>query len=163
TSQAWKNDGYHYVYEAGIDISDFNYAPFVQAMKDKGVDSVQFIGAESQAANLVKTIRAQGFQPDAIILQANTYDDVYPADAGTAAAGTYTYPPGALFENGQGNAELQLYVQWLARVAPTEKPSFFGEFAFSAGLLFTTLARKVGPDLTRKALLAQLAATHAWD
>jgi hypothetical protein len=162
TSQAWMADGYHYDYVAGIDISDFNYAPFVQTMKSKGIQSVQFVGAESQAANLVKTIVAQGFKPDAIILQANVYDAVYPTAAGAAATGTYTYIPGQLFTEAGSNAETQLYVQWLARVAPNEAPSFFGEFAWSAMRLFVTQARRIGPDLTRKAMISSLSGVHGW-
>jgi ABC-type branched-subunit amino acid transport system substrate-binding protein len=162
TAAAWKADGYHYDYEAGIDISDFNYAPFVQTMKSKGIQIVQFIGAESQAANLMKAIKSQQFHPTAVVLQANTYDAVFPQAAGDAATGAYTYIPGGLFTEASGNKEVQLYEQWLARVAPNAEPSFFGEFAWSAMRLFVEQAQKAGPDLTRNALLANIRTVKDW-
>ncbi|HVU72100.1 MAG TPA: ABC transporter substrate-binding protein [Mycobacteriales bacterium] len=162
TSAAWKQDGYNYVYEAGIDISDFNYAPFVQTMKSKGVQIVQFIGAEQQAANLMKAIKSQDFHPTAVVLQANTYDAVFPQSAGDAATGAYTYIPGQLFSEIGSNKEAQLYVQWLSRVAPNAQPSFFGEFAWSAMRLFVEQAQKIGPNLTRKAMITALQGVKDW-
>ena len=162
TSAAWRADGYHYDYEAGIDISDFNYAPFVQTMKEKGIQIVQFIGAEQQAATLMKSMKSQGFRPTAVVLQANTYDAVFPQDAGDAATGAYTYIPGPLFSETSSNQEVQLYEQWLARVAPSAAPSFFGEFAWSAMRLFVEQAQKIGPNLTRKAMITALQGVKSW-
>ena len=162
TSAAWRADGYKYDYEAGIDISDFNYAPFVQTMKSKGIQLVQFIGAEQQAATLVKAMKSQGFKPTAVVLQANTYDAVFPASAGDAAIGAYTYIPGNLFTEAGSNKEVQLYIQWLARVAPNAQPSFFGEFAWSAMRLFVEQAQKIGPDLTRKKMITALQGVKDW-
>jgi hypothetical protein len=38
-----------------------------------------------------------------------------------------------------------------------------GVQAFSAGLLFATAAKKLGSNLTREGLLAELKNTHTWD
>ena len=42
---AMENRGMNFDYVQGIDISEFNYAPYVQQMKDKGIEYVQMIGA----------------------------------------------------------------------------------------------------------------------
>jgi hypothetical protein len=156
-------DGYKFVYTAGIDISDFNYQPYAQAMKDRGVDLIGFVGAESQAARLAQAIhQTPGYNPDVFLLQPNAYDDTYPSDAGSAANGTYIYTDAALFSEASGNPEQQLYIQWLGRVDPQAKPSWFGEYAWSAARLFVETATKVGPNLTRKAFITQLKTVHAW-
>jgi hypothetical protein len=159
----YKAAGYKFVYTAGIDISDFNYQPYAQAMKNAGVDFIGFVGAESQAARLAQAIQqTPGFHPDVLLLQPNSYDDTYPKAAGTAANGTYVYTDAALFSEAANNPEQQLYIQWLNRVSPNVKPSWFGQFAWSAARLFVLTAQKAGPNLTRKAFLSQLQQVHAW-
>ena len=156
-------DGYTFVYTAGIDISDFNYQPYAQAMKDKGVDLIGFVGAESQAARLAQAIHSTpGYNPDVFILQPNSYDDTYPAAAGAAANGTYIYTDAALFSEAASNPEQQLYIQWLGQVDPSAKPSWFGQYGWSAARLFVETAMKVGPNLTRKAFITQLKTVHDW-
>ena len=155
--------GYKFVYQAGIDISDFNYQPYAQAMKDKGADLIGFVGAESQAARLAQAIHSvPGYNPDVFILQPNSYDDTYPTAAGPSANGTYIYTDAALFSEAASNPEQSLYIQWLSRVDPSAKPSWFGQFAWSAARLFVDTATSVGPNLTRKAFLDKLKAVHAW-
>ena len=55
---------------------------------------------------------------------------------------------------------MALYKQWLGRVAPGAAPSYFGMFAWSAARLFVTTAAKVGPQLTRKAMLDAVRGVH---
>ena len=66
-------------------------------------------------------------------------------------------------EEAAGNPELQLYQQWLSRVAPGKKPDYFGFYAWSAGQLFAKVHKDVGAKITRKAFLAALKNVHSWN
>jgi hypothetical protein len=69
----------------------------------------------------------------------------------------------AITEEAGSNPEMQLYIQWLTRVAPGSKPDFFGFYAWSAGRLFQKVATTVGHKLTRPAFLAEVKKIHSWD
>src|SRR5439155_6112903 len=75
----------------------------------------------------------------------------------------YVFLNTALFSEASSNPELQLYEQWLQRVAPGEQPDYFGMYAWSAGRLFQKVATQVGAKLTRKALFSVLQGVHSWN
>jgi ABC-type branched-subunit amino acid transport system substrate-binding protein len=156
-SQGWK-----VVDVIPIDVSDFSYDPFAQKMKGDGVDFVFFIAAEAQYARMAQSFQAQNFHPDVFLMNPNGYDSVYTQAAGPAGKGSYVYIDALPFTEAASNPELQLYLTWLNRVAPNAEPSWFGELAWSAARLFTTLAGQVGPDLTRKAFVTKLRQVSAW-
>ena len=56
--------GMNFVYTQPIDVADFNYGPYVQQMKSKGVKWVQFIGAYQQSARLAKAMQSANFKPE---------------------------------------------------------------------------------------------------
>jgi hypothetical protein len=68
----------------------------------------------------------------------------------------------AMLEEINSNQEMQLYRDWLGRVAPGSVPDYFGLYAWSAARLFQELANKVGPNLTRSAFFTELKKVHAW-
>jgi ABC-type branched-subunit amino acid transport system substrate-binding protein len=56
-AEAMGKRGMHFSYVQGIDISEFNYAPYVQQMKDKGVEYVQMIAAPDQFVRLADAMQ----------------------------------------------------------------------------------------------------------
>jgi hypothetical protein len=82
------------------------------------------------------------------------YDPGFVGLGGKPVDGTWSYVDTALFEEAARNPELQTYLQWLARISPGARPSFFGEFAWSAARLFTETALRLGGQLSRQNLLA---------
>ncbi|HET9500896.1 MAG TPA: ABC transporter substrate-binding protein [Marmoricola sp.] len=154
--------GMKIIYSAGIDVSEFNYGPYVQAMKDKGVRWVQFLGAYQQAARLAKTMQQSGFEPDAYVLDPTGYNADYVKQAGDAADGTIVFMPMTPFEEASSNRELQLYLTWLNQVAPGAQPSFFGLFSWSAARLFVEQATALGGDLSRQNLVKRLRGVTKW-
>ena len=145
-----------------FDVSDFSYTPYAQKLKDDGVDFVWMIGAEAQYARMAQAMQSQHYKPDVFLLTPNAYDQIYTDAAGSAAAGSYVYVNAARFDQASSVPELQLYLTWLNRVDPNAAPSWFGELAWSAARLFVTEAQKVGPNLTREALITQLASVDNW-
>ncbi len=155
--------GWKFIYVQPVDVATFNYAPFVQQMKSKGVRFVQWLGSAEHGVKLAQTMKEQNFTADMFLLDPiGGYSQAFTDGAGDAAEKAYVYIDSALFEEGGNNAELQLYLTWLKRVAGNAKPGYFGLFAWSAARLFVTLAAKVGPDLTRKAILAEARKVDDW-
>lgn len=155
--------GYEFIYKSAIGITETNYAPFVQQMKNAGVRYVHFVGAYQQAASIAKTMRQQSFEPDVWQPTLTAYTPDYLALAGPAAEGTYVAVAPSLLEEIDGNAELKLYAQWLNQVEPGATPTGIGQYAWAGAALFVEKAKKIGPNLTRQALLDELASVHAYD
>ena len=158
--KAFTSRGFTFIYEQAIDVADFNYAPYVVQMKDKGVRYVQWLGSYQHAARLLQAMKQQGFKPDVFVMDPVAYDANFVKQAGDAAAGISVFTNTALLEEGGKNKEMQLYRSWLARVAPGAAPDYFGFYAWGAAKLFVELAAKIGPNLTRKALLAAVRNVH---
>lgn len=154
--------GWKFTYVKAVDIAASNYAPYVQEMKDKKIRFVQFLGAYQQAAKLAKAMKEQSFKPDIYLLDPTAYNREFAAD-GDHVNGTYVYLDSALFEEARTNAEMQLYLTWLRRVAGNAQPTYFGLHAWSAARLFVTIATKLGPNLTRKGMLAELPKVQKWN
>ena len=154
-------DGYHFDYDQSIDVTTFNYSPFVADMQSKGIKLVQYTGAFQNAIRLKQAMDQQGFHP-IFFMDSVAYDPVFVASGGGSVNGTYAFVDTALFEEASRTPEMQLYLQWLNRVAPGATPSFFGVFAWGAMRLFTQLALQLGGRLTRQNLLAAIRAVHAY-
>lgn len=155
--------GFDWIYETAVGIQETNYGPVVQQMKSKGVRYVTFVGAYQQAASLAAAMKQQSFTPDVFQPTVTAYTPEFIKQAGAAAEGTYIAVSASLNEEIGSNPELQLYAQWLNQVQPGATPTGIGQFAWAAAALFVEKAKKIGPNLTRKALLAELAAIHSYD
>jgi ABC-type branched-subunit amino acid transport system substrate-binding protein len=159
---AMENRGMDFQYVQGIDISEFNYSPYVQQMKDKGIEYVQMIGATAQFTRLAQAMQQQGFEPEVFMLDPTAYNRDFVESGGDAVDGTTVFINFTPFEEASSNKELQLYVSWLQQVKPGAEPSFFGLFSWSAARLFVERATVLGGRLSRSTLLADLAKVDNW-
>jgi len=158
--QAYAKDGFTWVLNQPIGVSESNYTPYVVKMQNAGVQYVQFLGAYQEAATLAQAMQQQGFTPRVFVLDPTGYDPNYLQQAGSAANNTFVFSNAAMFEESGSNPELQLYTKWLHQVAPGAAPTYFGMFAWSSAELFTRLANQIGPNLTRPAMVKALAGVH---
>ena len=158
--QAYAKDGFTWVLNQPIGISESNYTPYVVKMQQAGVQYVQFLGAYQEAATLAQAMQQQGFTPKVFVLDPTGYDPNYVQQAGSAANNTFVFSNAAMFEESGSNPELQLYTKWLHQVAPGAAPTYFGMFAWSSAELFTRLANQIGPNLTRPAMVKALSGVH---
>lgn len=154
--------GYKVDYVSGIDVTEFNYAPYVQQMKDKGIRYVSFLGADSQVVRMAQAMQQQNFTPDIFTAAQPQYGASFPKTGGTAVDGTYVSVSHRPFENAPAGSETALYLQWLQQVKPGAEPSSAGVFAWSAARLFVQEAIALGGKLTRATLLEKVRAEHAW-
>ena len=64
--QAYAKDGFTWVLNQPIGISESNYTPYVVKMQQAGVQYVQFLGAFQEAATLAQAMQQQGFTPKVV-------------------------------------------------------------------------------------------------
>jgi ABC-type branched-subunit amino acid transport system substrate-binding protein len=161
-ASAMSKRGLNFTYVQGVDISEFNYGPYVQKMRDKGIRVVQWMGAASQAVRLAQAMQQQGFKPDVFMLDPTGYDPGYVEAGGDAVEGTLVFLNHTPFEEASSNAELQTYLSWLQQVKPGAKPSFFGLYAWSAAKLFVERSLALAGKLDRAKLVAEFAKVSNW-
>ncbi|HYF72928.1 MAG TPA: ABC transporter substrate-binding protein [Nocardioides sp.] len=159
---AMENRGMTFDYVKGIDISEFNYSPYVQEMKNEGIEYVQMIGASAQFVRLADAMQQQGFKPEVFMLDPTAYTTEFVENGGDAVEGTTLFINFTPFEEAASNKELQLYLSWLQQVKPGAEPSFFGLFSWSAARLFVERATALGGKLSRSTLLGDLAKVDNW-
>jgi hypothetical protein len=163
--KAYEKAGYKFAVKAAIPIQSANvqgFKPYVNSMKDKGVQFIEWIGAYQEAADLMTAIsQTSGFKPKVVLFDPTVYVPQFLELAKGAAEGVYVYSPTTTLDS-SGGAEQQTYAQWLQRSGVSDPPTFFGQSAWSAMRLFVEMAYKVGPQLTRAAMIAQLKKVDNW-
>ncbi|WP_370249077.1 ABC transporter substrate-binding protein [Nocardioides sp.] len=159
---AMEKRGLKFTYVQGIDVSEFNYAPYVQAMKDRGVQTVFFTTSYQYSVKMRQAMQQQNFTPKLYIRDPTDYNPDFVATGGSAVEGTVVYMNFVPFEEANKNAETGLYTSWLQQAKPGADPLFFGVFAWSAGRLFVDLANKLGGKLSRETLIAELRKVKDW-
>lgn len=156
-----KGAGWKVNYVQGIDVAEFNFAPYVQQMKSKGIKAVGYQGPYQNTVKIQQAMQQQGFKADFFWQDPTIYDARYLEQAGSLAEGTYVYAANALFED-KSNAEVQLYLAWLQQVKPGAIPNYYGLYAWSATRLFVEKAIALGGKLSRTTLVDALNKTTSW-
>ncbi|MCX6401949.1 MAG: ABC transporter substrate-binding protein [Propionibacteriales bacterium] len=156
-----KGAGWNVVYLQGIDVAEFNFAPYVQQMKSKGVRIVTYVGPYQNSVKLQQAMQQQGFKPDAYFQDPTIYDQRYIQQAGSVAENVYIWAANDLFEN-KKNAEIQLYLSYLQQVKPGAIPNYYGLYAWSAARLFVEKAIALGGKLNRASLVQAVRSTTSW-
>ncbi len=154
--------GMSYDYVQGVEISEFNYTPYAQQLKDRDIGVLQFIGSESTFVRLAQAMRQIDYFPDLYLLDPTAYKPEYVESGGEAVEGTVVFLSTVPFEETSRSPEMQLYTTWLQQVKPGADPTFFGVYAWSAARLFVEQASALGGDLSRAALVGAVAKVDQW-
>lgn len=160
--RAMTKRGVDYIYTQPIDVDEFNYGPYVQQMKDKGVEYVQWLGSYQHGVRLAQEMQKAGFKPDLFLFDPVAYDAGFVESGGSAVDGAVSFMNFVPFEEASSNAEMQLYLKYLQQVNPGAKPSFFGVFAWSAARLFVTQALALGGNLDRDSMIEKIKGVGTW-
>lgn len=158
---AWGKAGWKIDYFQGIDVAEFNYAPYVQQMKDKGIKLVNYTGPYQNTAKLLDAMKQQGFEPEVFIQDSTIYDQRFVDEAGANADGVFAYSTTARFDDFSVK-EMALYRSWLDQVKPGAVPNYFGLYAWSAARLLVERAAALGGKLTRASLVESLKGVKDW-
>jgi ABC-type branched-subunit amino acid transport system substrate-binding protein len=158
---AWEKNGWDVKVFQAIDTSEFNYAPYVQQLKDQGVKLVNYTGPYQFTVRLQQAMAQQGYEPEIFLQDATIHDQRYVEEAGEYAEGVYAYSQTALFDD-FSNKEMELYRAWLAQVDPDAVPNTYGVYAWSAARLFVEQAVALGGRLDRAALVQAMTKVKDW-
>jgi len=145
----------------GIGVSEFNFAPYVQQMKDKDIDFVQYFGPYQFAIKLQQAMAQASFDPAVYLEDPTIYDSNYVEQSDGIGDGSEVYSPIQLLDNTK-IPEMALYRAWLDQVAPGAVPNYYGLFAWSAARLFVEQATALGGKLSRASLVAELKKVKDW-
>jgi ABC-type branched-subunit amino acid transport system substrate-binding protein len=159
---AMTKQGLHFDVVQGIDVSEFNYAPYAQQLKDKGVKAVLWVGPYQYSVRLAQAFQQVGYKPDLYLRDPTDYIPDYVDSGGSAVDGTVVFLNFVPFEEASSNKEMSLYVSWLQQVNPGADPTFFGVFSWSAARLFVEKAAALGGNLSRSTLIDALSKTDNW-
>ncbi|WP_300404054.1 ABC transporter substrate-binding protein [Nocardioides sp.] len=159
--KGWESVGWSIPYFQAIDVAEFNFAPYVQQMKDRGIEIVYYLGPYQNTIKVQQAMKQQGFTPDVYLQDSTIYDQKYVEQAGELAEGAYAYSNVGLFTD-SGNKEMALYRAWLEQTNPGADPNFYGLYAWSATRLFLEQATQLGGDLDRASMVQALGKVKDW-
>ncbi len=161
-ARAMTKQGLHFDVVQGIDVAEFNYAPYAQQLKDKGVKVVFWVGAYQQSVRLAQAFQQVGYEPDIYLRDPTDYIPDFVSSGGDAVDGTVVFMNFVPFEEAGTNKEMQLYLSWLQQASPGASPTFFGVFSWSAARLFVEKSVALGGKLSRSTLVDALRKTDNW-
>lgn len=158
---AWEKNGWDVKVFVPHETSEFNFAPYVQQLKDADVRLVNYTGPYQFTVRLQQAMAQQGYEPEIFLQDATIHDQRYLDEAGEYADGVYVYSQTGLFDD-YSNKEMELYRAWLAQVDPDATPNTYGVYAWSATRLFVQQAIALGGKLDRASLVASLRNVKDW-
>jgi ABC-type branched-subunit amino acid transport system substrate-binding protein len=157
--------GFKFDYERELQATEANYTADVIQMKNKGIKTLMMTIDVGNMARMAKAIQQQNFKLDLPIYGGNAYDPKFLSLAGTAAEGAMIYSTTALYA-GEDRAtvpEVDLFLKWLAKVAPGATPDLFTVYGWISGRLFVQALTAAGPQAKRATLLDALRKIDAFD
>jgi ABC-type branched-subunit amino acid transport system substrate-binding protein len=160
--EAYEKVGFEFIYEKETGVIQESYAAEAKAMKDAGVEYINFVNSTAEATKLLRDIETQSVEPEVIEFGQQYYDPQL-LEAGSAAEGVYVQLNTVPFEETDDSPGLQAYLAAYDAVGSDLEATSLGVQAWSAGLLFATAAKTVGDDLTRENVLAALTEVTEWD
>jgi hypothetical protein len=140
-----------------------SWAPYVQAMKDKGVEGLIWIGEPENLAKLEQAMVDASFSVSWVRADPNHNDKKLIELAGPAVKDTYVWSSVVPFDDAENSPAMQQYLDAFAKYSPDAKTkAYLGLQAWSSWLLFAQAARDCGSDLTRKCVYENAKKIHAW-
>jgi hypothetical protein len=155
--------GYQVVYsEEYNSAGESNWRPFVEAMRDAGVEVFELVGEPTFFAQILEAMEAVGFRPPVMVLNANFYDATFAETAGDIAQNVYIRAQFTPFELADQNPATADYLELIDRYNAGGKTALLGMQALSAYLLFAQAASACGSELTRACVLEQAGSVTEW-
>jgi ABC-type branched-subunit amino acid transport system substrate-binding protein len=156
--QAREKLGYGFIYTDSYPVIQTDWKTPAQTMKNKGVEYVTMVDTVNAAIGMLEALRDADYHPQVIDLGQQYYDSTLAASG--VADGVYVQTNTQPFEN--PSPAISEYVKILHDYDANVAETSLGVQAFSAALLFATVAKKLGSDLTRDALLKDAKAIDDW-
>lgn len=146
--------------EQVIDVTASDKAPFVTRVKSKNPDLFVMVDSAPGSARYILEMQRQGWKPKVITGINTLTDESFLRAAGTAADGLVVAPGVLLPVTDPKAAEC---VDAVSAYDKNLSPSGYTSFGCLGAKLFVDALRRVGPDLTREKLIAELEKTQGYD
>lgn len=162
--EALEKKGWRFVYSDVFPaIGVASWSPYVQALKDRGVRGLVWVGEPEGLAKLEIELQNAGVELDWIRTPPNHYDPSLIEIAGPALYNTYVWSGFVPFEEADSNQAIQQYLDVFEQFKPGAKTrAGLGVQSWSAWLLFAQLARDCGSELTRRCIWDKAQEVHEW-
>ena len=142
-----------------------DWTPYAQAIKNKGVKGLVFLGDFASLAKLEQVLTGIGYKPDWIDANSNAYGPAFIQLAGASLAAqnnladlSGVYP----LEKAAGNPSARELKTLYAKYAPKAQLTLPAERAFAIWLLFAKSAASCGDALTRTCVYNAALKETAW-
>lgn len=156
-------EGFKFVYTREVQPTESNFTGDVIQMRQRDVKAVFVVFDVSGIARLFKSLYQQNFNPPLKYPSAAAYDGDFMGLVGAdAAEGILIGQSFAMFlgeDQGQF-PEIGRFREWMKRVAPSQKVDLFAMYGWLSGKLFIEAMQKVGPKITRTAMIEALKGVH---
>ncbi len=156
--QAREKLGYKFIYTNSYPLIQNDWKTQVQTLKNKGVEYVTMVDTVNAAIGMLQAMQDADYHPQVIDLGQQYYDSTL-AESGVAN-GVFVQANTQPFEN--PSPAITQYVDQLHKTDAKAPVTSLGAQSFSAALLFATVAKDLGSNLTRKGLLEGLHNVHEW-
>ncbi len=156
--QAREKLGYKFIYTNHYPLIQNDWKTQVQTLKNKGVQYVTMVDTVNAAIGMLQAMQDANYHPKVIDLGQQYYDSTL-ASSGVAN-GVFVQTNTQPFEN--PSPAITQYVDLLHKSDPKAPVTSLGVQAFSAALMFATVAKQLGSNLTRKGLLDGLHKIRSW-
>jgi len=154
--------GIQVVLELPLPLTTLSYDSAARAVANSGADYLLFLHEVGASSSMARSMADSGHK-----LKFAEYITGYGSSlaelAGSAAEGATTWIRSLPNEDRGKNAELDAYLQWMAKAAPGSATDGFAADAWAASKLFLDSLKALNGPITREALVAQLAATDNYD
>jgi ABC-type branched-subunit amino acid transport system substrate-binding protein len=139
-----------------------NWRPFVEGMRDAGVEVFEFVGEPEYFSALQEAMAQVGFYPEVIMVNTNMYDTRYLELVGDSTRNTLIRTAYTPFELADENPATADYLELMERYNPSGKLAQLGAQAVSSFLLFAQAASACGAELTRACLMENAGTVTEW-
>ncbi len=160
--EAYTKRGFTFVVRVASNLSEENWGPIVSQMKAEGVTFMTLSSSFEEIVPLAKAMKAQNFAP-IVELETNFYNDKFPLAALGSAEGFYVRALTWPVEERSKNPATDQFLNIMDQYKPGGVKEFLGAQAFSSGLLFATAVKRLGANVTRAGLEAEIKKITQWD
>jgi len=164
---AGKTLGFTTIYDEQYNaVGEPTWVPFAQAIKDKGVKGLYYVGEPANLGKLLGALAQINYKLEWVAGSGNLYDQSLVDSAGAALSTNPVYTATAVtpFLAADMVPAVAQYEELFAKYLPKGKnQAALGLNSFTSWLLWAQSAKACGADLTRKCLLAKGLATSSWN
>ena len=162
-NEAIAADGGKVVYTAEYNATgQVNWAPYVEAMKNAGVQMLFLNDTIATSVGLDQAMSTAGWYPQVQISPPQDYDTSFLSTGASVVKNYYVYMPSEPLEAASAVPAVGQYESIVQKYVPSAHLGFFGIMAFSSWLLFTEAAKACGSTLTRTCVEQQVAKQTNW-